>query len=127
MDELSQLDELIESDILEALGQETPEHKAKNIDDIEVDSLDEIKIEDFQEVDNELPLNEQEITIENLDEEIDLPAEEEVIALNENLENISNTENSQKINTDINTTDIASLLSQLLANKTIEITIKIKD
>ena len=127
MDELSQLDELIESDILEALGQETPEHKAKNIDDIEVDSLDEIKIEDFQEVDNELPLNEQEITIENLDEEIDLPAEQEVIALNENLENISNTENSQKINTNINTTDIASLLSQLLANKTIEITIKIKD
>jgi len=50
MDELSQLDELIESDILEALGQDIPENIKKE---------ESINIEDLE--------NEEEITLQNVD------------------------------------------------------------
>lgn len=107
MDELSQLDELIESDILDALGQ------------------DEAKEQDLQ---NELiETAEEEISIEDFDEPV---MEEETLNSNEVIdeieENITPTENAQVIS-EVNTNDLASLLSQLLNNKTIEITIKIKD
>lgn len=107
MDELSQLDELIESDILDALGQ------------------DEAKEQDLQ---NELiETSEEEISIEDFDEPV---MEEETLNSNEVIdeieENITPTENTQVIS-EVNTNDLASLLSQLLNNKTIEITIKIKD
>ena len=107
MDELSQLDELIESDILDALGQ------------------DEAKEQDLQ---NELiEAAEEEISIEDFNEPV---MEEETLNSNEVIdeieENITPNENTQVIS-EVNTNDLASLLSQLLNNKTIEITIKIKD
>jgi len=92
MDELSQLDELIESDILDALGAE--KNKDLNDDIITqdinepVDRLQDVEKKDTSDSNNEI----QKATLSN-----------------SNLEEIS------------------SLLSQLLNNKTIEITIKIKD
>jgi len=82
MNELSQLDELIESDVLDALGERISEDTQKE---------EEIKIESFDEVtDDSVPIIEE-------------------------------------INTTLNSNDLASILGQLLNNKTIEITIKIKD
>ena len=49
MDELSQLDELIESDILEALGQDIP-------DNIEKKDEDEITLEDLDSLEEEITL-----------------------------------------------------------------------
>jgi hypothetical protein len=100
-DELSQLDQLIESDVLDALGEENP-----NIDALptKIDELDalggEIVIEDAVEEALEL-----------------MGCSDEKVEFTEN-----------KISTpDINSDSLATLLSQLLNNKTIEITIKIKD
>lgn len=127
MDELSQLDELIESDILEALGQNTSEN---------TENKDEINIEDF---DDQSALIEDEIKIEDLEDQSISPEDEINIedlddqsVQIEDLEQIDNipsqsTDTTQKIEANINTTDLGSLLSQLLTNKTIEITIKIKD
>jgi lipopolysaccharide export LptBFGC system permease protein LptF len=112
--ELSQLDELNESDILEALGEEV---------DQSTTTLDDIVIEDFDE-------SEDQIVIEDLNEDIinEEPASEEIINEDENIvnENIKSNdlEKTEVLST---STDLASLLSQLLNNKTIEITIKIKD
>jgi hypothetical protein len=102
MDELSQLDELIESDILEALGQEAPDNNEINIED-----------------------DSQEIIIENFDESIDVIKNNDELLLTEN--NNNNDDDIQMINTTFKSSDLASLLGQLLNNKTIEITIKIKD
>lgn len=124
MDELSQLDELIESDILEALGQNTPDNKDEiSIEDVEDQSAlieDEINIED---VEDQTISPEDEINIEDF--------EEQSVQI-EDLEQIDtipnqSTDTVQKIEANINTTDLGSILSQLLTNKTIEITIKIKD
>lgn len=115
MDELSQLDELIESDILEALGQSSSEQK-------EQINEDAIIIEDLNEVPNiENEIDESSVTIENFEEDNSL---KNTISTEETVE--SHAENLQ-INSTLNTNDLASLLSQLLHNKTIEITIKIKD
>jgi len=112
MDELSQLDELIESDVLEALGQNIPQDSET--------SDDEISIEDF---------NEDEILIEDL--ECEAPDANENIDILEGYTEEPNDEikheNEEVSIPQVNTTDLASLLSQLLNNKTIEITIKIKD
>jgi len=83
MDKLSQLDELMESDILEALGKDT----SNNSD----------------------TLNEKEITIENSQD-----------IKEAKIEDLS-------LNSDLNSTDLLSLINELLSNKTLEITIKIKD
>ena len=86
MDALSQLDELVESDILDALGENADVNK------IELEDLD------------------QEISLENFDE-TPIPDKNDIT----------------KIITQTGTNELVSLLSQLLNNKTIEITIKIKD
>jgi len=123
MDELSQLDELIESDILEALGEEIPENIQEENN---TTTEEEINIEDFVETENlqneeiapkeeTISLEEDDINIENLEEEI-------LLNENENEDSIS-----EEIINNSNPIDLASLLSQLLNNKTIEITIKIKD
>lgn len=104
MNELSQLDELIESDILEALGEE----KASSAND-------EILIEDLED----------EILIEDFDE---APQNEDLVEETTKEEEQSSTTEVQKQSiSEVNTHDLAALLSQLLNNKTIEITIKIKD
>ena len=76
MDELSQLDELAESDILDALGK------------------DSIK-------------NEEQIIMPNVEDKI-------------SSENIS-------VDATLSKNDLATLINELLSNKTLEITIKIKD
>ena len=93
MGELTQLDELIESDVLEALGVKPSIPPQVQ----ETSPEDEIKIED---------LDEEQIIIEDL-EEIK--------------------EENKIIQTTVNSDDLVSMLSQLLDNKTLEITIKIKD
>jgi hypothetical protein len=96
MDELSQLDALVESDILEALGQEANTTSNEN----------EITIQDHDES----------ITIEDIEEK-EITEDTAVYSREDKDISISN----------IKSDDLASLLSQLLNNKTIEITIKIKD
>ncbi|PIF04647.1 MAG: hypothetical protein CSA86_01315 [Arcobacter sp.] len=108
MNELSQLDELKESDILEALGGEVSEDVAEGHSPLE----DEIKIEDFNETEEE-----KEVFIEETHEA------KESIESSEKNQTIS----EKNLTTTLNTNDLTSLLSQLLNNKTIEITIKIKD
>jgi len=127
MDELSQLDELIESDILEALGQEIPENieKEESINTENLEREEEITLQDVDILDEE-------ITLEDLDDQVDVTSEINIqneSPLNEELNSVpvANNDAVQKIDTTINTNDLGTLLSQLLANKTIEITIKIKD
>ena len=113
MNELSQLDELIESDILDALGEEQIHLDNENEEEILIEDVeDEILIEDVDESDESEELVKQEIEQED---NTDVQSIESVA------------EKSQKIVSEVNTNDLASLLSQLLNNKTIEITIKIKD
>jgi len=100
-DELSQLDQLIESDILDALGEENPNSDI----DINKENSSEIVIEDAVEEALEL--------MGCVDEDIEL----QEMKSKEKEINIINASSN----------DLASLLSQLLNNKTIEITIKIKD
>jgi len=113
MSELSQLDELIESDILDALGQE---HSFQDNDTDILAPIDEeeeeIHIEDFHE-----------------DEPIDVvePLEKKEIQDSEKIEESPQDVVSTQSVPNINTNDLATLLGQLLNNKTIEITIKIKD
>jgi len=127
MDELSQLDELIESDILEALGQEIPENieKEESINTENLEREEEITLQDVDILDEE-------ITLEDLDDQVDVTSEINIqneSPLTEELNSVpvANNDAVQKIDTTINTNDLGTLLSQLLANKTIEITIKIKD
>lgn len=122
MDELSQLDELIESDILEALGEEKPQDKTEEEINIENfhEEVDDIILSDVLEETSDI--QEDEISLENHDENIIDENDEPLI------EDIQKSDvTSNKIETTISSNDIGTLLSQLLANKTIEITIKIKD
>lgn len=134
-DEHSQLDDLSESDILEALGQEVPE----NIQTAE--SVDEVPMQEEHEFINEtddgeitnipdglLEAEAHEELEESEGEELEdigdieiLPMAEIESALEEEELNESITLNSDEAGS------LASILSKLLNNKTIEITIKIKD
>ena len=112
MNELSVLDQLIESDILEALGEKKDTSSSE--DDILIeDAEDDITIEDA----------ENEILIEDFNES---PDNEKSSQPEIETEEQSKQENEHTIS-EVSTNDLASLLSQLLNNKTIEITIKIKD
>jgi len=104
MSELTQLDELIESDILEALGEE-PSQTSEIEESTQLDNIEEpLQTKEVEE-----------ILIEDLDDE-----QNETIQDNDDSE-------EQKIEETISSDHIASLLGQLLKNKTLEITIKIKD
>jgi len=129
-DELSELDELIESDVLEALGEKVAEDSSIEIDGITIEDMEPNIQEDLsitepledKEIQDEIIENET-LNEENIKELNDIPTEE-LGEFNENVEQQAIQESNE---TTINTTDLASLLSQLLNNKTIEITIKIKD
>lgn len=118
--ELSQLDQLIESDILEALGKNP---KALEIDANEDENLplsndyDGILIEDFIEESNTQEEPTQFIEEENTSTEV----------LKEELNPADSIDTTQKFPQEVSTANLAQLLSELLNNKTIEITIKIKD
>lgn len=129
-DDLTQLDELIESDILEALGEPVlDELKEDTVDDlvnVPDGLLDEVVAqaeENEKSLQDESPfdIDEGEILEDIGDIEI-LPMAEIESALEEQEDEVS----SVNLN-NVNSSDLASLLSQLLNNKTIEITIKIKD
>ena len=129
--ELSQLDALIESDVLDALGKnsETTLEDAEDvIDSTDTNDSDEIIIEDFIEDENN-----DDITAEEDKEENDNNHNEEDISLdNENMlteEPLLNAplETPITVEENLTGTNLAKLLSELLNNKTIEITIKIKE
>jgi len=117
LNDLSQLDELVESDMLEALGGTVSDSSA---------TIDEISIEDFDEEVNEnnTPIEDENIKIENIDEDIVL---EDFDIPDEAKEDVPVIKSDDSEVTTVKSADLASLLSQLLNNKTIEITIKIKD
>lgn len=137
--ELSQLDALIESDVLDALGKNSETTlEDKDVEDIidstdtnnstDINDSDEIIIEDFLEDENN-----DDITVEEDKEENDNNHNEEDISLdNENMlteEPLLNASLETPITVEENLTgtNLAKLLSELLNNKTIEITIKIKE
>ncbi len=136
--ELSQLDALIESDVLDALGKNSETTlEDKDVEDIidstdtnnstDINDSDEIIIEDFLEDENN-----DDITVEEDKEENDKNQNEEDISLNENIlteEPLLNTplETPITVEENLTGTNLAKLLSELLNNKTIEITIKIKE
>ena len=103
-DDLTQLDELIESDVLDALGGQASDVVLNEAaeDETTVPQSDGIVLDDIDDLEI-LPMAEIESAIED--------------DVQEQPQSVGN----------INTTDLASLLSQLLNNKTIEITIKVKD
>ena len=107
-DELSQLDELIESDVLDALGEKSLEQE---------EDINSVEIEDF--------------VIEDLIEENPETEDEELLEKEWESEIDDQKDIDTSIKTvndiDMSSTNLASLLSELLNNKTIEITIKIKD
>jgi len=125
--ELSQLDQLIESDVLEALGQEPLSEvlDSNNIIDNELTNVpeelqDEIIGAQSEAIDSEdfLDLNNEEEDIDLDDIEI-LPLAEIESAIEDQEDDIQITPNSLN--------ELTSMISSLLKNKTIEITIKVKD
>ena len=112
---LTQFDELIESDVLDALGESL---SSKAIDDADGEIAD-------------IPDELASIVDENLEEEIiDDIGDIEILPMDEIELALEEQDEEQPINqtiTGVDTSDLATLLGQLLNNKTIEITIKIKD
>ena len=122
-EDFTQLDELIESDVREALGEPAsvseigdevlniPEELMDEVvEPAKTDSVDDVDTSDESEGE----------VLEDIGDIDILPMAEIESALDED----------EPVDTNIasvNTSDLASLLSQLLNNKTIEITIKIKD
>jgi hypothetical protein len=103
-EELSQIDNLAEQDVLDALG----EKKAAE---------DDILIEDYND---ESTLNMQEDETKDDAQTIQSTPEE---ALEESIE----TPAPSTTDLEVSSSEITSLLTQLLQNKTLEITIKIKE
>ena len=137
-DELSELDALIESDVLEALGEKVPEDSSLEIDGITIEDTepevdlsveDELsEINDEESVTPEEPLENDTIVEEEIPDTSNSELDEILIEnLEERSEEIETAPIEEKTETTVSSNDLASLLSQLLNNKTIEITIKIKD
>jgi hypothetical protein len=124
----TQLDELIESDILEALGESAVSvandnlpDEVTNIPEELLDPTEEIEEIDKEEIDKTDCENDTEEPIDI--NELDILPMAEIESALENQEEELSVDNINNINT----VDLATLLSQLLNNKTIEITIKVKD
>ncbi|MCD4757920.1 MAG: hypothetical protein K8R39_06585 [Arcobacteraceae bacterium] len=118
--ELSQLDALIESDVLDALGKEPNDTLSEDFD------LDGITIEDHFEdtINDESSEEDNNQETENISEVNSL--EEEDSIENEPIPS-EPLESSVSIEQDMSSASLSKLLSELLNNKTIEITIKIKE
>ncbi len=124
--ELSQLDALIESDVLDALGKEPTETTFEN-----AGLEDEILIEDLEDETNEnddTHIVEENDTDGEIQEDNAITEVQEDISLLEEplIEDIIPDIPSQG-EQDISTASLSKLLGELLNNKTIEITIKIKE
>ncbi|MEA3289651.1 MAG: hypothetical protein U9Q04_05650 [Campylobacterota bacterium] len=120
-DEFSQLDELIESEVLEALGEEPSAPNINDIIEIPPELLeDDTNKEETEDIELPDDILEESETIDEQDiESIEQITEDEEISD----ESANTTMSVSKENAG----DLLSVLSQLLNNKTIEITIKIKD
>jgi hypothetical protein len=128
-DELSQLDELIESEVLEALGQEPVEPAEPVEENIDSSTSDEIDPLDILSKELDLGSDEEdglEIPSEIMDMENSDDLEDAVQEVPSTEDRETSSSSTIEMNS-VNSSDLASLLSQLLNNKTIEITIKIKD
>ena len=138
-DELSQLDELIESDVLDALGVQSPAVE----EDTSAEEVDDIIIEDFEEIQEKSEVEEeiQDNKVDDTPIENSNSSETNIMETDDEDEELLEKEWEEELDskqseevppeivntTDMKSTDLASLLGQLLNNKTIEITIKIKD
>ncbi|MEA3553113.1 MAG: hypothetical protein U9R39_01785 [Campylobacterota bacterium] len=127
-EDFTQLDELVESDVREALGEPALEQESETeILNVPEELMDEViepeNVETPDEIETNASLEESDgEVLEDIGDIDILPMAEIESALDdEDEEPLDTTINS------VNTSDLASLLSQLLNNKTIEITIKIKD
>jgi len=114
--ELSQLDALIESDVLDALGEE-PKEDINNSEN----NVDELLIEDHH--------GDEDITNSTNDIE-NISQDDSLIEANSIQNNATTQEASQpslSLAQDMTSASLSKLLSELLNNKTIEITIKVKE
>ena len=115
-DELTQLDELLESDVLEALGEPAPHFKLDDADG------------EITDIPNELAS----IIAENESLEVDKDENIDDVEMLPMAQTQSYTDDQEEKKSTVsmdtaNVNELVSVLSQLLNNKTIEITIKIKD
>ncbi len=116
-DDLSQLDQLIESDVLEALGQDISGSSDSAVDDGLVQNIPE----EYNTFDSEIDTNK----VEEVGEVIEDIGDIEILPMAEIESALDNQE--EDIVVSGNNSELVSILSQLLNNKTIEITIKIKE
>ena len=121
-EDLSQLDQLIESDILEALGEEssTSDSEVENIELVQ-NVPDEFISPEEEILESSEDVAEDESEGEVLDDIGDI----EILPLAEIESALDKQEEEMVISS--SSSELMSVLNQLLTNKTIEITIKIKD
>ena len=121
-EDLSQLDQLIESDILEALGEDasTSDSEIENIELVQ--NVPDEFISPEEEI---LESSENIIEDESEGEVLDDIGDIEILPLAEIESALDKQEEEMVISSSSN--ELISVLNQLLTNKTIEITIKIKD
>jgi len=131
-DNFSELDSIVETDILAALGEPVPEVEDNVLADTN-DNLDAI-INNDEPLTNFEGIDDIEIDTANEDAEDDFESEiieideSEILPLHEIESAIDEQEPIEDNNTiNMNNSSLASLLTQLFNNKTIEITIKIRD
>lgn len=125
--ELSQLDQLIESDVLAALGQEPSiENTASEelVDEELTNIPEELQEEQEEIVDINNDLQSVEDTLDSEDE-IDI-GDIEILPLAEIESAIEDQEDEVSISSNT-LNELTNMISSLLKNKTIEITIKVKD
>ena len=112
-DDLSQLDELIESDVLAALGEEPTQAQKE---EVSIEDVTDSKIQSNSET---IEDSDDDIGVEDIGDIEILPLAEIESALDEQ-DDDTITMNSNDMG------NLAQILSKLLNNKTIEITIKVK-
>ena len=111
-DDLSQLDELIESDVLAALGEEPTQAQKE---EVSIEDVTDSKIQSNSET---IEDSDDDIGVEDIGDIEILPLAEIELALDEQ-DDDTITMNSNDMG------NLAQILSKLLNNKTIEITIKV--
>lgn len=131
--ELDELDQLIESDILEALGEEIPEELKQETTTELVEPDDLTNIPDGYLDETEIPFKdkvEESIETEEIESEgevLDDIGDIEILPMAEIESALEDEENEPIVMNSADAGSLAEILSKLLNNKTIEITIKVKD
>ncbi|MEA2050387.1 MAG: hypothetical protein U9O56_06640 [Campylobacterota bacterium] len=125
-DDLSQLDALIESDVLEALGCEPI--STNSSDEMAEGLVQNVPEEYFSDENNDISESSKEpveVVDESEGEILEDIGDIEILPLAE-IESALDEQEEEKV-ISANSSELLSVLTQLLNNKTIEITIKIKD